>query len=326
MLYIDNPTNNDPRLNLALEEYVLRHVPTEEPILLFYVNAPAVIIGRNQNTLEEIDPDYVREQGIHVVRRLSGGGAVYHDLGNLNFSFATSGRENFHNFGRFTAPVTAVLNKLGLPAQLHGTSDIFVHGKKISGNAQYATSQRMFSHGTILVNTDLGEMLKALNPRQVQIESKAVQSIRNFVANVTDFVPELTLAQLREAILEEIFGAGGVQEYPLTAADWQAIHQLAAERYGAWEWNYGASPKFNVQKSGQLGAVKYDVRLWVERGLVQELSLFGNFPSRREMSELTSSLVGVRYEPEALAAVLAQHTLTDYVGTVSQEELVGLLY
>ena len=324
MLYIENHTQNDPRLNLALEEYVLRHIAAEEPLFLFYVNQPAVIIGRNQNTIEEIDPHFVEANGIHVVRRLSGGGAVYHDLGNLNFSFATHGREHFHNFGRFTEPVIRTLNKLGVPAQLHGTSDIFVQGKKISGNAQYATSQRMFSHGTILVQTDLEAMLKALNPRQVQIESKAVQSIRNFVANVVDFAPELTLEGLRTAVLEEIFGQAGVQEYALTAADWEAIHQLAAERYGTWAWNYGASPAFNVQHSGQWGQHKYEARLLVERGIIQQVALVGNFPSRRDTAELTAALAGTRYEREALTAVLAPLPLADYLGPLATADLISL--
>ena len=145
MLFVDNNETTDPRLNLAIEEHLLRNVQVVEPLLLFYINAPSVIIGRNQNTIEEIDPDFVRENQIHVVRRLSGGGAVYHDLGNLNFSFITHGKEDLHNFGKFTQPVIDVLQGLGVSAELKGKSDIFVDGKKISGNAQYASHGRMLA-------------------------------------------------------------------------------------------------------------------------------------------------------------------------------------
>jgi lipoate-protein ligase A len=136
MLFVDNQNITDPRLNLALEEHLLRHVEEAEPILLFYINEPAVIIGRNQNTLEEIDPDYVEDEGIHLVRRLSGGGAVFHDLGNLNFSFVTDDNRDIHNFAKFTDPVIDVLRELGVDAELRDKSDIFADGKKISGNAQ----------------------------------------------------------------------------------------------------------------------------------------------------------------------------------------------
>ena len=169
MLFVDNAGMTDPRVNLALEEHLLRNVRVDEPILLFYINEPAVILGRNQNTLAEIDPDYVAEKGIHVVRRLSGGGAVFHDLGNLNFSFITNGDEHLHDFARFTEPVVAVLRGLGVEAALQGKSDIFANGRKISGNAQYLSRGRMFSHGTLLFDTSIEQMLLSLNPRQVQI-------------------------------------------------------------------------------------------------------------------------------------------------------------
>jgi len=224
MRYVDNSDIHDPRLNLAFEEYLLRHVDSDEPLLLFYVNEPSVIIGRNQNTLEEIDPDYVNSHGIHVVRRLSGGGAVYHDLGNLNFSIVTNGKEHLNDFARFTEPVVAVLRSLGVPAELRGRSDILVEGRKISGNAQYATTRRMFSHGTLLFDTDLGEMLRAINPRRMQIESKAVQSVRSAVANIRELLPrDMTLADLRAVLLRGIFGGADIPTLDLTGADWLRI-------------------------------------------------------------------------------------------------------
>ena len=327
MLFVDNQNQTDPRINLAIEEHLLRNVRLEEPILLFYINAPSVIIGRNQNTLEEIDPDYVEAQGIHVVRRLSGGGAVYHDAGNLNFSFITNGKEDLHNFAKFTDPVIRVLNDLGVPAELHGRSDIFVAGKKVSGNAQYLTRNRMFSHGTLLFDSNLEELLRAINPRQVAIESKAVQSIRSFVTNIRDHLPEsMDIQQLKEAILRGVFDGGPVATYALTDDDWAQIEQIRAERYATWEWNIGRSPRFTVQKSERFPIGKVDARIDVERGRIKQVKLYGDFMGRREAAELEAQFVGKRYERGALAAVLQQIDITDYLGDLPWSDLLDLLY
>lgn len=326
MQFVDNAEITDPRLNLAIEEHLLRNVSSEEPLLLFYINAPSVIIGRNQNSIEEIDPTFVRENNIHVVRRLSGGGAVYHDLGNLNFSFITNGKRDLHNFEKFTQPVIEVLNRLGVTAVLQGKSDILVDGKKISGNAQYASQRRMFSHGTILFNTNLENMLRAINPRQTKIESKAVQSIRSFVTNVREHLSEeLSIAQLRQALLTGIFGQDEIPTYALTAADWEQIREIATQRYMTWDWNYGRSPGFNIQKTEKLPVGKLDVRIEVEKGHIQAIKIYGDFSGQLEVAELEKQLIGLRYETTTLAEALADVDLTPYFGSLKKEEFLNLL-
>lgn len=326
MLFVDNLNVTQPQLNLALEEYLLRQVQVAEPLLLFYVNEPSVIIGRNQNTLEEIDADYVEANGVHVVRRLSGGGAVYHDLGNLNFSFVTNGRDDLHNFAKFIEPVAQVLRQLGVPVELRG-SDIFAAGKKVSGNAQYASSQRMFSHGTLLFDTDVEQMLKVLNPRQLQIESKAVQSVRNFVTNIRELLAEdMTVEQLKGQLLAGIFGGGVVPRYELTAHDWQLVGRLAEERYRLWEWNIGRSPQFNISKNGQVPAGKFDIRIEVAEGLLRGIRIYGTFAGSQEVVALEQQLVGVRYERKALTAVLQQINLTHYLGQIELSQFLDILY
>jgi lipoate-protein ligase A len=327
MLFVDNENITDPRLNLAIEEHLLRNVSVAEPILLFYINEPSVIIGRNQNTLEEIDPDYVRANHIHVVRRLSGGGAVYHDLGNLNFSFVTPGREGLHNFARFTGPVVKVLRQLGVDAELRGKSDIFAQGKKISGNAQYSTPARMFSHGTLLFDTGLEQMLKALNPRQVMIESKAVQSIRNFVTNIRELLAEeRDIHEFRQLLLRGIFATADIPRYELTPDDWSRIRQIAANRYELWDWNFGRSPKFNVQKGERFPIGKIDVRIDVDEGRIQGLKIYGDFTGKQDITEFEWYLIGVRYEREALAEALQDVDITPYFGDLPKSEFLRLLY
>ena len=327
MLYVDNDNTTDPRINLAIEEHLLRNLQIAEPILLFYINEPSVIIGRNQNTIEEIDPGYVKERGIHVIRRISGGGAVYHDLGNLNFSFITQDREDLHNFARFTDPVIRVLGDLGLEAELRGKSDIFAAGKKISGNAQYATAGRMFSHGTLLFDTDIKEMLKALNPRQVHIESKAVQSVRNFVINIRELLPEdMDVGDLKQALLQGIFGKREIPFYSLESADWDQIQQISTSRYRSWDWNYGHSPKFNIQKSGRFPVGVVDARMDVESGTIRGIRIYGDFTGERDVSELEEQLVGIRYDPEAIASALSNIDIRLYFGDLERTAIINLLY
>lgn len=173
LYYIDaNDGINDPRINLAFEEYVLKHlnITSEDQYLLFYINKPSIIIGRNQNTIEEINKDYVEDNDIQVVRRLSGGGAVYHDEGNLNFSFlAKDEGDSFSNFKKFTQPVVDALNKLGVPAELTGRNDLTADGKKISGNAQFTTKGKMFSHGTLMFDSEVENVVRSLKVKSEKI-------------------------------------------------------------------------------------------------------------------------------------------------------------
>lgn len=335
MLFVDNRGITDARVNLALEEYVFRHRPADEDVLLFYVNAPSIIIGRNQNTAEEINPGVVAERGIRVVRRISGGGAVYHDLGNLNFSVMTPevhGR--FNRYDHFTRPVLEVLRAHGVPAELSGRNDIVADGRKISGNAQFATHTRMFSHGTLLFDSDLDAVTAALNPRPGKVESKGVKSIRSRVANIRELLPPgahadlVGVEELRERILEQIFGTRDRARIPTLALDegeWAEVEALVARKYGAWEWNYGQDPPSNVQRSRRFPAGEIDVRLHVERGRIASVRFFGDYMGRSDVGELEGRLSGIAYEREAVAGALAGMVLADYFGEVEAAEVMELL-
>jgi lipoate-protein ligase A len=337
LLFVDNLNSTDASRNLALEEYVLRHRMGDDDLLLFYVNAPAIIIGRNQNTIEEIAPDVVAERGIQVVRRVSGGGAVYHDLGNLNFSFMTrdvSGR--FNRYDRFNGPVVDVLRDLGVPAEIGGRNDILVGGRKISGNAQFARPDRMFSHGTLLVHSNLDDVTAALRPRPGKVESKGVKSIRSRVANINEFLVQpadtgehaLGVHELRELILERIFGTRDRSAIPtveLTDDDWQKIEELRVTKYAAWSWNFGENPPCNVQRAQRFPAGEIDLRFDVHQGLISNLRIFGDFMGRRDVAELESRLRGVAFDRDAMLAAIGDADLSMYFGDVSREDVLGLL-
>lgn len=327
MLFIDNGNSHDPAFNLALEEYTLRKLPAEHDYLLFYINEPSIIIGKNQNTAEEVNAEYVEKNGIHVVRRLSGGGAVYHDLGNLNFSFITrDDGDSFHNFRKFTAPVVAALQKLGVEAELSGRNDLQVGERKISGNAQFSTRGRMFSHGTLLFDSRMENVASALKPNPLKFESKATKSVRSRVANIAEFLPEpMTIDRFKEFLLTSIFEGREVRRYILTEEDWAGVKALADERYRNWDWNYGLSPASNVRQMKRLAAGTFDVRLNVEKGLIAEASIYGDFFGRGEVSDVTSKLIGVRYEREAIEKAFEGVDLAFYFGPVDREEWLGLL-
>ena len=243
MLFIDNRDMHDPSMNLALEEYILRHLPAENDYLLFYINEPSIIIGKNQNTLEEINEEYVRENGIHITRRLSGGGAVYHDHGNLNYSFITKDDgESFRNYRKFTEPVIQALRAMGVEAELSGRNDIQVGERKISGNAQFSTRGRMFTHGTLLFQSDLSHVASALKVNPEKFKSKSTKSVRSRVANISEFLQEpMSVEQFRSTLLSSLYQGADVQRYELTEADWQGVRALSEERYRSWDWNYGRS-------------------------------------------------------------------------------------
>ena len=328
MQFIDNKGITDPRINLAIEEYALKNLDINESYLLFYINEPSIIIGKNQNTIEEINTDYVEKQGLHVVRRLSGGGAVYHDLGNLNFSFITKDDgDSFHNFKKFTEPVIEALNKLGVKAELSGRNDILAEGRKISGNAQFSTRGRMFSHGTLLFDSEMENVVSALRVKKDKIESKGIKSIRSRVANISEFLEEkLTIEEFRSTLLKYIFNDSDVEEYVLTDEDWDRIHALSKERYQNWDWNYGKSPSFNLQHSHRFPVGQIDVRLEVRKGTIENCKIYGDFFGVGNVDEIEEKLTGTRYERSEIEHVLEDMDIQHYFGKVTKEEFIDLVY
>lgn len=302
MRFIDNKGITDPTINLAIEEYCLKNLDIDETYLLFYINEPSIIIGKNQNTAEEINADYVKDHGIHVVRRLSGGGAVYHDLGNLNFSFITKDDgESFHNFKKFTEPVIEALRILGVHAELSGRNDILADGRKISGNAQFSTRGRMFSHGTLLFDSHMEDVVGALNVKMDKIQSKGIKSIRQRVANIRELMDrELTVEQFKQLLLQSIFDGKEVPTYELTEEDWSAIHKLSEERYRNWDWNYGQSPKFNLKHSHRFKVGQIDVRLEVNKGIVEMCKIYGDFFGVEDVQDIEAALVGSKFDREKI--------------------------
>lgn len=325
MIIIDSPSH-DAYFNIASEEYLLSRFPKEE-ILLFYINAPSIIIGKFQNTLAEINLDYVKEHGIKVVRRLSGGGAVYHDLGNLNFSFHTKAEDkDFTDFETFTRPVVKLLNKLGVPAKLEGRNDLLVDGKKFSGNAKTIKNMKMIQHGTILIHSEMSVLADALKVNPLKFVDKAVKSNRARVTNLIDYLPEgSTTETFKRLFIEEIQQDNEqVEIYNFDEKDIRAIETLAAEKYSTWDWNFGASPDYNFKKANKVPAGFIEVHLDVHKGYIEKAKIFGDFFASNAIEELEEKLVGVKHEEEALKKVLQESDLKAFFGNVTLEEILDI--
>ena len=323
MLLINSLSQN-AYFNIASEEYLLHRFPTED-IFLLYVNAPSIIVGKFQNTLAEINLDYVEEKGIKVVRRMSGGGAVYHDLGNLNFSFHTLlGQNDFGDFSFFTKPVVNMLNTLGVPAELKGRNDLLVDGKKFSGNAKLARHGKMIQHGTILLNSEMEVLGKALKVNPLKFIDKATKSNRGRVTNLIDYLPkETTTETLKELLTAEIIKNNPeAKRYQLSLEDLAGIEQLMEEKYETWDWNFGFSPQYNFKKAIKIPAGFIEVHLDVVHGIIEKAKIFGDFFASMPIEDLEEQLIGKKHQTTDLENLFTSIDLTLFFGKVTAEEIL----
>jgi len=233
----------------------------------------------------------------------------------------------FNDYALFTAPVIAALQKVGVAAELTGRNDIAVQGRKISGNAQYRRGERMFCHGTLLFDSNIDAIVSALNVKADKIQSKGIKSIRSRVANISEFLAEkLTMQQFKETLIKTIFAEKELQIHRFSQADWQAIKDLAQEKYQNWDWNYGKSPEFNVQHRERLAIGEVDIRLHVKNGLILDAKIYGDFFAAQDVSELEKLFLQQPYDKDALRNMLSEIDLTAYFGNVNKEEFLQMFF
>lgn len=329
--------SNDIRRNLATEQYLMNEINFDEPLLLFYIEGPCIIVGRNQNTLEEINKKYVDEHGIVVTRRLSGGGAVYQDLGNLCFSFVVdSDSEEFGDFKSFVQPVVDALHDMGATsAEVSGRNDILVDGKKFSGNAMYTKGGKTFSHGTLMLDVDLSVIPNALTVPEDKIKSKGIKSVRSRVTNLKPYLaPEyqnLTTPEFRDRLLKELFHVEDLnqikdKEYHLTDEDKKGIDKIFDNVYNNWNWVYGNSPEFTVKKRQHFTNGTIDARFQVDDGKISNVTFFGDFFGPKDTTELADKLKGVRFERADVSNALKDVDLNQYFTGIPEEDFLDMLF
>lgn len=314
--------NTDPYLNLALEESLLTN--SARDCFMLWRNRPAIIVGRNQNTAEEINAAFVRDRGVAVVRRLSGGGAVYHDLGNLNFTFVSHDSRHSFDFARFAAPILAVLAKLGVAAEFSGRNDLHIDGRKFSGNAQYVQGGRILHHGTLLFDSDLSVLGQALAVKPDKYESKGIKSVASRITNIAPHLPRpATIDQFAAAVfahIAETFPGAAVADF--SPAERAAASELVAAKYSRWEWNYGKSSPYNFSNKQRFAGGLVECRLFVEAGVIRDARIYGDFFGNRDVGELERTLVGLRHDHAAIAGALAAADLAQYFTGISRDDLL----
>jgi lipoate-protein ligase A len=319
--------HTNPYFNLAAEEYVMKTF--REDCFMLWRNGPSIIVGKNQNTVSEINVDYVNANQIAVVRRLSGGGAVFHDFGNLNFTFIkTDSGKSFHDFRGFTEPILEVLQSLGINAEFSGRNDLTIEGKKFSGNAQYKHRDRTLHHGTLLFTADIADLSMALKPRESKFDGKSIKSVVSRVTNIQEHLNQLdktldiaAFQQLIQAHVIRKFGAESI--HALNAEDVWAIETLVREKYGTWEWNFGASPVYSFHKEKKFAGGLVEIHFDVKHGLIQNAKIFGDFFSRLDIEEIEQALIGQPHDLSALRKVYSRFEIgDDYFSNVTLEELL----
>ena len=320
-------TTTDPAWNLAVEEYVFDCLPRDRMYVMLWQNDNAIIIGKHQNTLAEINEGFVREHGIRVVRRLSGGGAVYHDMGNLNFTVIADAAGVGLDFGRFCDMVLAALERAGIHGERNGRNDMTIDGKKFSGNAQYVRQGRVMHHGTLLFDSNTAMLAGALQVDKEKIQAKGVKSVRSRVTNIRPLLPQdMTLPQFRQVLLESILEAAPGSEYVLTEADLAEIESRKQARYDTWQWNYGSSPACTFSKKARFeGCGSIEVFLSMEQSRIRDISFRGDFFAAEDPGTLADILKGCALEPEELKAALKGTDVSRCFMGLSGEQFLSLL-
>ena len=323
MKYIVN-TSNDPAYNIALEAYAFRELVNEDELFILWINRPAIIVGKHQNTIQEINKEYTDAHGIKVVRRLSGGGAVYHDLNNLNYTIISKEDENkAFDFKSFSTPIINTLAQLGVKAEFTGRNDLEIDGKKFCGNAQAYINGRIMHHGCLLFDVDLSVLANALKVSKDKFESKGVKSVRARVTNIIDELPEkITVEEFRDLLLDYMKKEyPEMTEYVFSDEELAEINRIKDTKFGTWDWNYGKSPEYNVRSGTKFPSGKVEIFANVIESKIQDIKIYGDFFGIEDVAAVEDVLRGVKYEREDVLKALQTINLGRYFTGITAEEI-----
>jgi len=325
MIYIE--TNSmDPFFNFALEYYIMHELNIDDDVFMFWRTEPTLMIGRNQNTAEEINSDYVKQKNIRVVRRITGGGTIYTDPDGWQFSFIIKGKPHGEiDFKIYTRPILDALNDLGVEAYFSNRNDLLLDGKKISGNAQCGTSTCILHHGSLLFNTDLEEMVRSLTVADDKIISKGIKSVRQRVTNILDYMEKkIDTLEFKDIMLKHLL-KDSAGRYDLTVDDIKRVNEIADGKFRQWQWNYGASPKFQITKSNRFAGGKLEVNLNVAKGRIQQCRIYGDFFTHGEIEDVAGALSGCPYKKEDIVKALEDVHAADYLYLITLDELISCI-
>lgn len=320
MIYIET-NSTDVYYNFGLENYFTVEKRLPDTVFLFWRTTPTLMVGKYQNVLEEINKPYADQHGIKIVRRMSGGGTIYTDLGGWQFSFIQHRDAEEIEFQQYIAPVIGALKELGVPAAFNGRNDLTIDGKKFSGNAQYRLGDCIVHHGSLLFDTNIRQMVESTTVDSYKILSKSIKSVRDRVTNIAEHLPApMDPETFKECMVRHIMG-GSDAVYQVTPEDDVRIRQLAAEKFDNWERIYGADPKFNIERTGRFAGGKMQFKIDVQKGVIQHASVYGDFFSTLDAETICAALIGCRYERAAVLEALLAHHIDGAVYRISAQEI-----
>lgn len=324
MIYIETGSA-DAYYNFGLEYYFAAEKRLEDTVFLFWRTTPTLMVGKYQNVLEEINKPYADAHNMKLVRRMSGGGTIYTDLGGWQFSFIQHRDTGEIEFHQYIAPVIDALRELGVDASFNGRNDLTIAEKKFSGNAQYRMGDCIVHHGSLLFDTDIEQMVAATTVDSYKILSKSIKSVRDRVTNIAEHLPApMDPEAFKESMVRHIM-AGSSAIYQVTPEDDARIRQLALEKFDSWERIYGADPKFNIQRTGRFQGGKMQFKIDVQKGVIRNAAVYGDFFSTLDAESICAALVGCRYERSAVLESLLTHHIDGAVYRISAQEMAAAI-
>jgi lipoate-protein ligase A len=319
--------STDPFFNVATDEYIFKTI--QEDCFMLWRNDNAIVVGKHQNTLAEINLDFVKEHNIQIVRRLSGGGTVYHDMGNLNFSFTQTGKTSaLVDFKKYTLPIVEVLQKLGVDARFTGNSDLMIGDKKISGNAEHVFKNKILHHGTLLFTSEIKNLSGALKINRAKYNDKAVRSIPKPVTNISEHLKtSLSIEEFTQKIMEHVLSTyADAVLYEFSKEDLSAIQKIRDEKYATWEWNFGRSPNYSLRKEIKTEMGAMEMNLEVEKGIIKKIKIHGDFLNQKDIAQMETALVNIPHEESAIRKIFNQYPAEEYFNGISASDLSNAMF
>ena len=326
MRYLRNHST-DVYYNMAFDEYALEQLPLDEPLFYLWRNRPAVIIGLNQNALAEVDIDYLHQHDITLARRITGGGAVYHDLGNLNYTIVGRSADIERDYPEYARYMMLALQALGVKAELSGRNDILVDGSKVSGYAKRVYKDRLMVHGTLMFDVDIEHLTRVLTPPTDKLISKGIASVKSRVANLKDYLPGITSTQeLSQALERHLSRQYQDEEHLLTEEQYVEINAIAQSKFATPEWIYGRAPSNTATYARRLPCGNVEVHIDIKKGHIDGIRIGGDFIGNLPATDLENLLKGCLYERTALQQRLSPIDMRSYLDHTTSEAFISLLF
>lgn len=319
-------SETDPYYNMAFDEYCLENLAIDEPVFYLWQNRPAVIVGLNQEVNTEVNLDYLRQNNIVLARRVSGGGAVYHDWGNLNYTIVGRSEDLERDYPEYAGLMMQALRKLGVQAELSGRNDILVEGKKVSGFAKRVSKNRLMVHGTLMYDVNLDVLTQSLNPPATKLQTKGIASVRSRVTNLREHLPEIKdIQDFKNRLEKALSNDYADEEYKLSVSEIEDIRTLANEKFGRWDWIYGRSPRATLTHSARLSCGNIEIHLTLNENRIASCRFGGDFIGNLPTSDIEMRLIGVSYDVLSIEKCLSEIEVSDYFDGVKEADLIHLI-